>query len=43
MLGHHWGEAVLRQESVPMLEHLVGIVEAEECGVPDVRELQEGD
>ena len=25
-----------------MLEHLVGMVEAEECGVPDVGGLQEG-
>ena len=42
MLGHHRGEAVLRQ-GVPMLEHLVGMVEAEGCGVPDVGGLQEED
>ena len=43
ILSHHWGEAVLRQEGVPMLEHLVGMVEVEGCGVPDVGELREGD
>ena len=42
-LGHHGGEAVLRQEGVPMLEHLVGMVEVEGCGVPDVGGLREGD
>ena len=42
MLGHHRGEAVLRQ-GVPMLEHPVDMVEAEECGVPDVGGLREGD
>ena len=36
ILSHYWGEAVLRQESVPMLEHLIGIVKVEGCGVPDV-------